>query len=272
LTEEENSELTKEEEQEVKNGTFKNQDLLKMHAYKDAIRRTGGAYVLYPGEGKDEPFRGFHELIPGLGAFVIKPNNDDKDKEHLKTFIRKVIANFIDRASQREHTAIKVYDIHRKNKLDSDTLNEPLPEYIGNKKLIPSETFVLIGYYKDDIHLNWIESEGFYNVRYGDKYDLSTNEIDAQYLLLYSKDQTESSLFYKLKHNGTKVYTKSELKNNLKYKSTPSQEMYLVFQLEDECEKEFKSLNIDLSRLNGLGANKRPIAISIEELMKSKKQ
>ena len=251
-------------------GTFKNVDLLKMHAYKDAIRRTGGAYILYPGVGKDEPFRGFHELIPGLGAFVIKPNKDDKDKEHLKTFIRKVIANFIDRASQREHTAIKVYDIHQKSKLDSDTLNEPLPEYISNKKLIPSETFVLVGYYKDDIHLSWIKDEGLYNVRYGDKYELSTNETGAQYLLLYSKDQTESTLFFKLKSNGAKVYTKSELKKDLKYKTTPSQEMYLVYQLEEEYEKEFSNLNIDLSKLDGLGENKRPIAISIEKLMNSK--
>jgi predicted component of viral defense system (DUF524 family) len=270
LTEEENIELINEEAEEVKKGTFKNQDLLKMHAYKDAIRRTGGAYVLYPGEGKSDPFRGFHELIPGLGAFVIKPNKEDIDKEHLKTFIRKVIANFIDRASQREHTAIKVYDIHQKNKLDSDTLNEPLPEYISNKKLIPSETFVLVGYYKDDIHLSWIKEEGYYNVRYGEKYSLSTNEISAQYLLLYSKDQTESTLFFKLKSNGAKVFTKSELKKDLKYKTTPSQEMYLVYQLEEECEKEFNNLNIDLTKLDGLSENKRPIAISIEKLMNSK--
>jgi predicted component of viral defense system (DUF524 family) len=270
LTEEENIELIKEEAEEVKKGTFKNQDLLKMHAYKDAIRRTGGAYVLYPGQGKDEPFRGFHELIPGLGAFVIKPNKDDKDKEHLKSFIKRVIANFIDRASQREHTAIKIYDIHKEHKRDSDTLNEPLPEYISNKKLIPSETFVLIGYYKDDIHLSWIKEKGFYNVRYGDRYALSNNEIGAQYLLLYSKDQTESSLFFKLKKKTTKVYTKSELSNDLKYKTTPSQEMYLVYELEEEFEKEFIGLKIDLSKLDGLGANKRPISISLEKLMKSK--
>jgi hypothetical protein len=251
-------------------GTFKNVDLLKMHAYKDAIRRTGGAYILYPGLGNGETFRGFHELIPGLGAFVIKPNKDDKDKEHLKTFIRKVITNFIDRASQREHTAIKIYDIHQKNKLDSDTLNEPLPEYISNKKLIPSATFVLVGYYKDYIHLSWIKDEGFYNVRYGDKYNLRTNEIGAQYLLLYSKDQTESNLFFKLKSNGAKVYTKAELEKDLKYKTTPSQEMYLVYQLEEEYEKEFSNLNIDLSKIDGLGENRRPIAISIEKLMNSK--
>ncbi len=270
LTEEENIELIKEEAEEAKKGTFKNQDLLKMHAYKDAIRRTGGAYVLYPGEGNNEPFRGFHELIPGLGAFVIKPNKGDKDKEHLKTFIRKVITNFIDRASQREHTAIKIYDIHQKSKPDNDTLNEPLPEFINNKKLIPSETFVLVGYYKDDIHLSWIKDKGFYNVRYGDKYNLSTNEIGAQYLLLYSKGQTESTIFFKLKSNGAKVYTKSELKNDLKYKATPSQEMYLVYQLEEQYEKEFSNINFDLTQLDGLGENKRPIAISLENIMKIK--
>jgi hypothetical protein len=205
-----------------------------------------------------------------LGAFVIKPNKEDKDKEHLKTFIRKVIANFIDRASQREHTAVKIYDIHQKSKPDNDTLNEPLPEYINNKKLIPSETFVLVGYYKDDIHLSWITEKGLYNVRYGDKYNLSTNEIGAQYLLLYSKGQTESTLFFKLKSNGAKVYTKSELKNALKYKTTPSQEMYLVYELEEQYEKEFSNLNFDLTQLNGLGENKRPMAISLENIMKIK--
>lgn len=278
LTEEENDELIKEELEETKKGTFKNQDLLKMHAYKDAIRRTGGAYVLYPGEGKNEPFRGFHELIPGLGAFVIKPNKEDKDKEYLKTFIRKVIANFIDRASQREYTAAKIYDIHKKEKKDylddgltPNILAEPLPEYIGDKKLIPSETFVLIGYYKNGKHLKWINGKSLYNVRYGDKYELSSNEIGAQYLLLYSKDQTESTLFFKLKKNGTKVYTKWELINDLNYTLDPSQEMYLVYQLEKECEKEFNNLNIDLTKLDINDENKRPIAISLEKLMLSKK-
>ena len=40
-----------------------------MHAYKDAIRRTGGAYILYPGESEEWRKIGFHEVIPGLGAF-----------------------------------------------------------------------------------------------------------------------------------------------------------------------------------------------------------
>ena len=146
----------------------------------------------------------------------------------------------------------------------------PIPEYIDEKKLIPSETFVLVGYYKDKTHLSWIIEKELYNVRYGDKYALSRDEIGANYLLLYSKDQTQTNLFFKLKNNGAKVYTKSELKKDLKYKTKPSQDLYLIYQLEKEIEKEFKDLTIDLSKLDGLGENKRPVVISLEKLLRFK--
>jgi len=259
----------KEEESERK-GTYKNVDLFKMHAYKDAIRRTGGAYILYPGNNKGDMKRGFHEIIPGLGAFALRPSLNNNGTKELGTFIEEIISHLLDRASQREHTAEKVYDIHKNVKEDSDTLNEPLPEFISDKKLIPSEISVLVGYYKDNIHLTWIKDNNYYNVRYGAKYNLNPNEIGAQYLLLYSKDQTESTLFFKLKNNETKVYSKTELKNNLNYKTIPSQEMYLVYKIEEELEKEFRDINIDLTKLDGLGANKRPKTISLEILMNSK--
>lgn len=271
LSEEENAKLIAEEIEENTKGTFKNQDLLKMHAYKDAIRRTGGAYVLYPGEGKDDPFRGFHELIPGLGAFVIKPNGKDHDKEHLKSFIKNVVNNFLDRASQREYTAVKTYDIHREYKNDNDVLKEPIPEYVSGVKLIPSETFVLVGYYKDDKHLEWINDSSLYNVRYGDKYELTPNEIGATYLLLYSKEQTTTNKFYKLSTKGPKVYTGTELKDDLKYKTKPSQSMYLVYTIDNIIEKEFENLEFDLTKIKNLGAVKRPISIDLEYLLKKAK-
>ena len=37
---------------EQDNGVYVRADLLKMHAYKDAVRRTAGAYVLYPGNNR----------------------------------------------------------------------------------------------------------------------------------------------------------------------------------------------------------------------------
>ena len=64
-----------------------------MHAYKDAIRRTGGAYVLYPGD-KSINKKGFHEIIPGLGAFAIKPKQGDNGTAELKDFIYKIIDHF----------------------------------------------------------------------------------------------------------------------------------------------------------------------------------
>ena len=118
--------------------------------------------------------------------------------------------------------------------------------------------------------MSWIKEKELYNVRYGDKYALSPEEIGANYLLLYSKDQTESNKFYKINKNGPKLYTKSELKKDLKYKTKPSQKMYLVYQLEKEIEKEFKNITMDLAKLDGLGENKRPVAISIEKLLRSK--
>ena len=43
-----------------------------------------------------------------------------------------------------------------------------------------------------------------------------------------------------------------------------------MYQLEKECEKEFSGLTIDLAELDGLGENKRPVAISLEKLMRSR--
>jgi hypothetical protein len=78
-------------------------------------------------------FLGVSRIDSGQGAFAIKPNKDDKDKQ-LKNFIQMVSeANFIDRASQRENVAVKVYEIQANRK---DILNEPIPEYLNGKKII----------------------------------------------------------------------------------------------------------------------------------------
>lgn len=277
LTEDENIELIKEEADEVKNGTFKNQDLLKMHAYKDAIRRTGGAYVLYPGEGKDEPFRGFHELIPGLGAFVIKPNKDDKDKEHLISFIKKVIANFIDRASQREYTAVKIYDIHKNEKDDSNILNEPMPEYLDSnkeEKLIPDETFVLIGYYKSSEHLDWILKSNFYNFRTGTNkgsLPLGVKEVSAKYLVLHGDSKTITNKIFKLNEYGPKIFSKDDMIKS-GYKD-PSGDLYIIYKIENEVSNEFGNLDFDLKELQNfksLRNSPKPITVSLTELLKAK--
>lgn len=72
--------------------TYKRGDLLKMHTYNDAIRRTIGSYVLYPGScdlsGKGhKTFHLYDEILPGVGAFAIKPSTDMQGEAELRRFI-----------------------------------------------------------------------------------------------------------------------------------------------------------------------------------------
>ena len=67
-------------------------DLMKMHAYRDAIRRSVGAFVLYPGTTSMH-WTGYHELLPGLGAFVLRPSGGDLAlREFLNEFVRHYVA------------------------------------------------------------------------------------------------------------------------------------------------------------------------------------
>jgi predicted component of viral defense system (DUF524 family) len=48
-------------------------DLLKMHAYRDAIHHTGGAYVLFPGRGEPALMQRNDDAMPSMGAFGVMP-------------------------------------------------------------------------------------------------------------------------------------------------------------------------------------------------------
>lgn len=97
-----NSEFMENEEElaEDKAGavinTYKRGDLLKMHAYNDAIRRTIGSYVLYPGSYDtehqgNETFCLYDEILPGVGAFAIRPSSGALGESELREFIVSLI-------------------------------------------------------------------------------------------------------------------------------------------------------------------------------------
>jgi hypothetical protein len=46
--------------------------------------------------------------------------------------------------------------------------------------------------------------------------------------------------------------------------------MYLIYQLESECEKEFTGLKIELSSIIDSGISFRPKSITLEQLLKAK--
>ena len=89
-------------------GSAKSDDLRKMHAYRDAIRRTSGAYVLYPGGDGDShpPHQEYHEILPGLGAFVLRPTDSGEassaSSNKLRAFLRDVLDHTAAQGSGRE--------------------------------------------------------------------------------------------------------------------------------------------------------------------------
>jgi len=266
-----NKEELNEEKLEQKKGTYKNADLLKMHAYKDAIRRTGGAYILYPGTEQATKI-GFHEILPGLGAFSVKPSKTTVETKHLEVFIDQVIEHFINRATQREKLATKSYEVHKSTILNN--LQEPFPEYLENEKLIPDETFVLVGYYRSQEQYDWIQAKNLYNFRMGSGngsliFDKET--VTAKYLLLHGKGDQSSNELWKIKSKGPKVYSKEDLIKE-KY-NNPSADFYLVYEIEKVDLNDFGNATWKFKELNKYksgSASALPFTTTITELMKVK--
>ena len=257
-----------EEKLEQKKGTYKNADLLKMHAYKDAIRRTGGAYVLYPGTEQSTKI-GFHEILPGLGAFSVKPSKTNVETKHLEFFIDRVIEHFIDRATQRENMASKTYAVHKIN--NPKKLNEPIPEYLGNKKLIPDDTSILIGYYNSEEQYEWITFKKLYNFRMGTgngSLILDKATVSAKFLLLHGKGAQSSNDLWRIVSKGPKVYSKENMIATGYV--NPSSDHYLVIEIEKVDLNEFGNAGWDFKALfnykKGRGSAV-PFTASLTELM-----
>ena len=262
------------EKEDNRKGIYKNADLLKMHAYKDAIRRTGGAYVLYPGDSSIKK-KGFHEIIPGLGAFPVCPSKRDDGIGELKAFILEVIEHFINRASQREKLAFRTFDIY-KNPPDADNeVREFLPEtYNANRSLIPDNTFVLIGYYNSPEQYDWILKNKLYNFRMGSKTGsliLDKETISAEFLLLHTSGDSNSGDLWRIISRGPRVFSKDDLVK--KGYPSPSQDNYLVFRLESVTDLEFDKVKWDFRKLSNYSkgrASAFPFTTSLSELMKNK--
>lgn len=263
-----------EEKAENRKGIYKNADLLKMHAYKDAIRRTGGAYVLYPGD-KSINQKGFHEIIPGLGAFPVKPSKTDSGIGELKAFILEIIEHFINRASQREKIAYRTFDIYKNPPESENVVKEPLPEpYNTNRDLIPDDTFILVGYYNSPEQYNWIQQKGLYNFRMGSgtgSLILDKETVSSKYLLLHTIGDTDSGDLWRIVSKGPKVYSKADLIR--KGYPSPSQDNYLVIQIEPVTDSEFENVSWNFRNLENYSTGRAsafPFTTSLTELMKNK--
>ncbi len=265
--------LMNQEKKEEEKGIYKRVDLLKMHAYKDAIRRTSGSYILYPGS-ENKSLKGFHEILPGLGAFCLSPNSIEKDSKEIEHFLHDILEHMLNRASQRERMSYHTYEIYKN---EPSVVCEPMPEPYGNdRNLVPEETFVLLGSYKDENHLQWILKNNIYNARTGTRTGslrLKKEITGAKYVFLHKGD---TQLLLRLSDKGPRVMSKEDLeKKPYRNLYTPSRLYYVVFDLNsNEMENEFKDVKWNISQMIKDGIigeghlSAEPEGISLATLMK----
>ena len=177
----------------------------------------------------------------------------------------------MNRASQREKMSLKTYETHKDK--NSNEVNEALPEAYGlNRNLLPDETFVLVGFYKDEQHLKWILNSGLYNARADSKRGslrLGPGETGAKYLLLHSNAETTTGKLLKIIETGPRVFSKQTLIDK-KYPTVPSREYYLVYKVEKVHDVEFANRGWDITKLNDYQTSRGsglPFATTLTELM-----
>lgn len=273
MNDEQMSEALLNEKKEQEEGIYKRADLLKMHAYKDAIRRTSGAYILYPGT-VERRLKGFHEIIPGLGAFCLTPSNYDEELISLQVFLLKIVEHMLDRTSQRERMSYYINNVYN---TPSKQVQEQMPEPAGeNRDFLPDETWVVMGYVKDDKQLEWIHKTGLYNFRTGTQNGsvrLSRNLVSSRYILLHAHGN--SLEFVRLADEGPRVFRRSDL---LRMGYPPSEDeekkkddIYIVYRLEPErTEPEWAQYKWNISEVSSKKGNQRavPEPVKLSDLIK----
>lgn len=175
--------------------TYNRGDLLKMHTYNDAIRKTIGSYVLYPGtSNKENEFKVYDELLPGVGAFAIRPGDkENAGAETLKKFISDII-DFKSKDSTRQY---------RKDYFENSIIRGPGDITSSTHFSAQKRNYVLCGMIRHD-YLNHLKANHY----------IPLSEIDYEYRL---KNPESRLYFYYHAIKDGSVYALHPNTNDAKY-------------------------------------------------------
>ena len=160
------------------------EDLLKMHAYRDAIRHTAGAYILYPGSESDPApveYLQSNELLPSLGAFALRPTEDGEAAG--ATALARFISDALD------HVATRLTRHERSRYWLNELYGQPRPNDRSRRVASPPPgSRVLLGLVKSLGHWDWIHEHKLYSVDTEEENRGSHPDVallESPFLLLY---------------------------------------------------------------------------------------
>lgn len=234
--------LSSEKREETIN-TYNRGDLLKMHTYNDAIRRTVGSYVLYPGKENNEKdrFKVYDELLPGVGAFAIRPGDKArKGEEAVKQFISDIIDFKIKESSRQfrkeyfENMVINSPSENNPSKIEQNEEEYLMIGFIREEYLdfLKSHHIIPTSYQEFDQKNDWKFYFYFYAIKGGKVYTIHKETTKTKYLMLTDTDinNCKVELGYKFQEllpfeseiKSMELVSKDVLKNRLKDKGFES--------------------------------------------------
>ena len=121
---------------EERNYIYKNADLYKIHTYNEAIRKTIGSYILYPGN-RSFQFKKYHEILPGVGAFSMLPGEEHNE---LKVFLKEIFIHQSSKYSQNYRMQYYIHDTISKN---PDIITHKYDQYLNVKDSPPLDIYII---------------------------------------------------------------------------------------------------------------------------------
>jgi hypothetical protein len=236
-------------------------DVLKMHSYRDAIRRSAGAYVLYPGDGPRLHREEFHELLPGIGAFPLRPGDHGSVSgvEVLEAFLHDVLRQAANQASAAERTQFWMAKHTRRpgrRVRPANILRTP-----------PADELVLVGYVRGE-QWSWVRATRRYNVRADSRpgaVAVADDMLTARLLVLWTGHVDEPELLGLFERTGPwQVASAGDLAATSYPVREPSAS-YLVTEINAAAAALEQSF--DMARLrHQLPTDYRPLALTWEHL------
>lgn len=232
-----------DEEDREKTGRYKRQDLLKMHAYRDAIKRSQGAYVLYPGRSAAPTrFTGFHEILPGLGAFAVTPDElgSPQGMGTLEEFLDEVLAHLANRTTAMERATYHLAATYRTKEPPVTYGTLPLAEtdaLTSQRALPPIEHPVLLAWYERTEELVWMRDSGILVVqvlRESGSIPIPPTMSIARHALLRTHRGLMGDGLYRIRRPGYELRSASSLSSS-GYPNAQVGVTYAVFEIEPDA-------------------------------------
>lgn len=210
---------------------------------RDAIKRSQGAYVLYPGRTNQAVrLKGFHEILPGLGAFGVAPDESGvaQGLESLETFLDEVLAHLGNRTTAQERVSYHVAESYtlKEKPVQYGSLVMPESDEMSDtmRALPPSEHNVVVAWYNSPDQLAWTLEKRIANVRLGDRpgsWHIPPEMASVRHVLLRTHGGKIAEGLFRLTKPGYKVYSASDLKAK-GYPGAAGGEIYAVFEVEPD--------------------------------------